>query len=124
MRSGTAAQLLPITGDVVLSFSDRNTEDGTTFGDMYLPLIEWGQYMSEHGSTAGNWVFFPAYGGGEEFEFKFVDSYQNLEELGADWDHFNESGWQKADELFAGKLGCDASRTYLATSRRTRSSDD
>ena len=111
--------------NVVLSFSDCNTAEGTTFDDMYVPLIEWSQYMSEHGSTAGMWVFFPAYGGGgEEFEFKFVDSYQNLEELGADWDHFSESGWQKANELFAGKLHCDSSHTYLATSRRTRSSDD
>lgn len=111
--------------NVVLSFSDCNTAEGTTFGDMYLPLIEWGQYLTEHGSTAGNWVFFPAFGGGgEEFEFKFVESNQNLEALGADWDHFNESGWQKVEELFAGKLHCDSSRTYLATSRRTLGGDD
>ena len=112
-------------GSVVISFTDCNTADGTTFDDLYLPLIAWGQYMSEHDSTAGQWVFFPTYGGGgEEFDFKFVDAYQNLEDMGADWDHMNESGWKKANELFAGKLRCDSARTYLATNRRTRSADD
>ncbi|MBT8090966.1 MAG: hypothetical protein KJO01_12225 [Gammaproteobacteria bacterium] len=111
--------------NVVISFSDCNTAAGITFDDLYTPLIEWGQYMSEHGSTAGQWVFFPTYGGGgEEFDFKFVDSFQNLEELGADWDHLNESGWKKANELFAGKLDCDSSRSYLATNRRMAKADD
>jgi len=110
---------------VVISFTDCNTADGTTFDDLYMPLIEWGQYMGEHGSTAGMWVFFSAYGGGgEEFDFKLVDSFQNLEDLGADWDHMNESGWQKANELFAGKLRCDSSRSYLATNRRMAKDDD
>jgi hypothetical protein len=36
----------------------------------------------------------------------------------------NESGWQKVNELFQGKLSCDSSRTYLATSRRQASNDD
>ena len=111
--------------NVVISFSDCNAADGVVFGDLYLPLIEWGKYMSEHGSTAGQWVFFSTYGGGgEEFDFKYVESFQNLEELGADWDHLNESGWQKVDELFAGKLRCDSSRSYLATSRRMAKTED
>lgn len=109
---------------VVISFSDCNTAEGTTFDDLYMPLIEWGKYMGEHGSTAGMWVFFPTYGGGgEEFDFKYVDAFQNLEDLGADWDHMNESGWQKANELFAGKVHCDSSRSYIATNRR-RAADD
>ncbi len=107
---------------VVISFSDCNTAEGTTFDDLYMPMIEWGKYMGEHGSTAGMWVFFPTYGGGgEEFDFKCVDAFQNLEDLGADWDHMNESGWKKANELFAGKVHCDSSRSYIATNRRRRS---
>lgn len=105
--------------NIVVSFSDCNPMGDTTFDDLYMPLIEWGKYRGDNGSTAGMWVFFPSFGGGgEEFDFKWVTAHQNLENLGADWDQMNESGWQKANELFAGKLDCDSSRSYLATSRR------
>jgi len=114
-----------VPGNVVISFSDCNTAEDSSFDTLYEPLIEWGKYREGHGSTAGMWIFFPSFGGGgDDFEFKFVSAYQNLEELGADWDQMNESGWQKVNELFAGKLSCDASRTYLATNRRAGGSDD
>lgn len=111
--------------NVVISFSDCNTAEGTTFDDLYVSMIEWGKYKGANASTAGMWVFFPAYGGGgEEFDFKWVEAYQNLENLGEDWDQYSESGWQKANELFAGKVSCDSSRSYLATNRRMAKSDD
>ena len=70
-------------------------------------------------------MFFPAFGGGgEEFEFKWVTAHQNLEDMGADWDHFNESGWEKANELFRGKLLCDSSRAYIATNQRMAKDED
>ena len=113
------------SGDLVVTFSDCNMADGLVFGDLYMPIIEWGKYKGENESKAGSWVFFPSFGGGKEtFDFKWVAAYENLEDLGADWDQFNESGWQKANELFEGKLSCDSSRTYLATSRRQASNDD
>ena len=111
--------------NIVISFSDCNTADGTTFDDMYLPLMEWGKYKGENGSTAGMWVFFPSFGGGgEEFDFKWITAHQNLEDMGADWDQFSKDGWQKANELFAGKLQCDSTRSYLATNRRMAGDDD
>ena len=111
--------------NIVASFSDCKVADGMTFDDLYMPLIEWGKYKAANGSTAGAWVFFPAYGGGgEDFDFKWVTAHQNLEGLGADWDQYSEGGWQKANELFAGKLDCDSSRTYLTTSRRTAEDDE
>jgi len=111
--------------NIVISFSDCNTAEGMSFDDLYMPLIEWGKYKGDKGSTAGMWVFFPSFGGGgEEFDFKWVTAYQNLEDMGADWDQFSESGWQKAGELFAGKLQCDSSRSYLATNRRMAAEDD
>ena len=110
---------------IVVTFSDCNTSDGVTFDDLYMPMIEWGKYREENGSKAGHWVFFPSFGGGKEaFDFKWVTAHQNLEDMGADWDQMNESGWQKANELFQGKLSCDSSRTYIATSRRQAASDD
>ena len=111
--------------NVVISFSDCNMAEGMTFGDVAPALGEWAAYREGHGSTAGMWVLFPAYGsGGEEFDFKFVASHQNLADQGADWDQYSEGGWQKAEELFAGKLECDSSRVYLATNRRMAADDD
>ena len=52
-----------------------------------------------------------------------VRSVGHLEDLGADWDQLSESGWKKAGELFAGKLECDSSRSYLATNRRMAADD-
>ncbi|MGB5625957.1 MAG: hypothetical protein WBM61_09520 [Woeseiaceae bacterium] len=111
--------------NIVISFSDCDMVGDTTFDDMYPALIEWGKYKGENGSTAGMWVFFAANGGGgEEFDFKWVTAHQNLEDQGADFDQYSESGWQKGNELFAGKLDCDSSRTYLATNRRMAKDDD
>jgi len=44
--------------------------------------------------------------------------------MGADWDQFSQSGWEKAGELSAGKLQCDSSRSYLATNRSMAAQDD
>jgi len=111
--------------NIFISFSDCNMADGTSFDDLYNPLIEWGKYAAENGSTAGMWVFFPVHGGGgESFDFKFVAAWQNLEDRGADWDSYSEGGWQKGNELFAGKVECDSSRGYLASSVRMAEDDE
>ena len=111
--------------NVVLSFSDCSMADGMVFEDLVPSLMEWANYRQGHGSTSGMWVLFPAYGGGgEAFDFKFVASWQNLAEQGADYDQYNESGWEKGNELFRGKLSCDSSRVYIATNRRMADSAD
>jgi hypothetical protein len=109
----------------VATFSDCSVAEGMTFDDLYGPLREWGKYKAEHGSTAGQWVFFPSFGGGnEDFDFKWVTTASSFEALGADWDQFNESGWEKANEMFRGKVSCDSSRAYVATTRRSGADDD
>lgn len=111
--------------DIVISFSDCNMAEDVRFDDLYMPLQEWGEYKGEEGSTAGMWVFFPAFGGGgEEYDFKWVTAYQNLADLGADWDQYSKSGWEKAGDLFAGKLSCDSSRAYLAKNVRRAEEDE
>lgn len=111
--------------NIVIAFTDCNMQDGVSFSDVYEPLMEWGKYKEEHGSTAGMWVMFPSYGGGgEEFDFKFVSAHQNLADQGADWDQYSKDGWEKAGELFAGKLECDSARVYLATSVRMAAGND
>ncbi|HSG58801.1 MAG TPA: hypothetical protein VLA06_04665 [Woeseiaceae bacterium] len=111
--------------NVVISFSDCNLSEGTAYDDFSASLSEWGKYREEHGSTSGMWVFMPAYGGGgEEFDFKVVAAWQNLEDQGTDYDQYSKEGWKKARELFTGKASCDSSRVYLATNRRMTSGDD
>ncbi len=104
----------------MLTFSDCSIADGMNFGrDVAPALEEWATYRGEHGSAAGMWVLFPAYGGGgEEFDFKFVTSQRSNESMGADWDQYAAGGWKKAEELFSGKLDCDSSRVYNAQQRR------
>ena len=111
--------------NLVVTFSDCNMAEGLNFGDVAPALGEWAAYREGHGSTAGMWVWFPAYGqGGEEFDFKFLTAHQNLEDQGADWDQYSAEGWQKAGELFEGKLDCDASRVYLVTNHRRGETPD
>ncbi len=113
------------SANFVATFSDCSVTEGMTFDDLYMPIKEWGDYKSENGSTAGHWVFFPSFGGGkEDYDFKWVSTADSFESLGADWDQFNESGWEKANELFSGKLSCDSSRAYVATPRRLAADDE
>ncbi len=109
--------------NIVLSFSDCIIADGKNFGDDVAPAIAaWSDFRTGHGSIAGHWVLFPAYGGGgEEFDFKWVVSHGNHEEQGADYDAYDPD---KASELFEGVLDCDSSRVYNATNRRRAESDD
>ncbi len=111
--------------NIVMSFSDCTISEGTSFSDDLAPALSaWGEHLTNAGSTAGIWVLFPAYGGGgEEFDFKYVSAFGSLEELGASWDSYNADGWEKASELFAGKVSCDSSRVYAAKNRR-RLADD
>ncbi|MEL7535940.1 MAG: hypothetical protein AAFM91_02655 [Pseudomonadota bacterium] len=104
---------------VVITFSDCSGINGSSFDDLVPSMAEWAKYSEANGSTAGMWALMPALGGGgEEFEFKWVSSFQNLEEMGSHQDHYAEEGWKKGNELFKGKVECDSSRVYIATNRR------
>lgn len=109
----------------VLNFSDCKITDGKSFSDVEPALKTWSEYRTGHGSTAGMWVLWPAYGGGgADFDFKFVDSYRNYASLGEDYDQYGKEGYKKADELFTGLLDCDDARSYVAAERRDGIPDD
>lgn len=113
------------TAPFVLSFSDCNVADDKTIDDVMPAMRAWGEYRSAHGSGAGMWVLFPAYGGGgAEFDFKFVVSHRNHEALGADYDQYTQGGYTKAAELFSGVVDCDESRAYNAVWKRDGIPDD
>jgi hypothetical protein len=103
----------------VLNFSDCKIAEGKSFDDVAPALTAWSEYRTGHGSQAGMWVLWPAYGGGDaDFDFKFVDSYRSFASLGADYDQYGKAGYKKADELFNGLLDCNDARSYIATERR------
>ena len=103
----------------VLSFSDCSEKEGKTFDDIYPALQAWSEYRSGHGSKAGMWIMWPAYGGGDAaFDFKIAVSYPDFESQGNDYDQYGREGYQKAQELFTGLVDCDEARTYVATQRR------
>ena len=109
---------------VILDFSDCTIGDGKHFSTDVAPALEaWGEYLTEQGSTAGVWVLFPVFGGGgEEFDFKYVEGHGNYSEQGTDFDNYDPA---KAREIFPyGMLDCDSSRSYVGTNRRRAESDD
>jgi len=109
----------------VLSFSDCTIAEGKTFDDVAPALQAWSEYRTGHGSEAGMWVLFPAYGGGDaDYDFKFVASHADYATLGTDYDQYGKGGYAKAEELFNGLLECNEARVYNASARREGMSED
>ena len=109
---------------IVIDFSDCSIGEGKHFSTDVAPALEaWGEFLAEHGSTAGVWALFPVFGGGgEEFDFKYVEGHGNYSEQGTDFDNYDPV---RAREIFPyGLLDCDSSRSYIATNRRMAESDD
>jgi len=103
----------------ILNFSDCEIAEGKSFDDVAPALAAWSEYRAGHGSQAGMWVLWAAYGGGDaDFDFKFVQSYRNYASLGADYDQYGKEGYKKADELFDGLVDCNDARSYIVTERR------
>jgi hypothetical protein len=111
-------------GNLMITFSDCNLGEGTSFQDLSPSIHEWADYKGENGSSGGYWVLMPSMGGGgEDFDFKWVRAYQNLENLGKDLDQNRMGGSEKGRELFAGKVSCDSSRVYTFTNQRQAEDD-
>ncbi len=106
--------------DSVMTFSDCKYKDGASFDMLSAAMGEWAQYQSDAGSTAPIFHWYPVYGGGgEEYSFKWLEAYENMAELGADFDRMgNGEGWIVNNRLFSELISCDSSRAYLAKNRR------
>lgn len=104
----------------VLTFSDCSYKEGAPPDAMEEAMKKWVEHLDAQGSKAGIFHWYPAYGGGgEKFDFKWLEAHENLADLGKDYDSFGTGGGYKVyGELFGELIECDASRAYLATSRR------
>jgi hypothetical protein len=104
----------------IMTFSDCKYKEGATFAALSAAMGDWSQHLSDAGSKAGIWHWYPMYGGGgEEFSFKWIEAFKNFAELGVDYESFgNGGGYATSGRLFGHLLSCDSSRAYLAQSRR------
>jgi hypothetical protein len=104
----------------VLTFSDCSFREGASFAAVGAAMAEWSQYLTDAGSTAGIWHWYPAYGGGgEEFDFKWLQAYENMADLGADYERYgNGRGFEVRGRLLGHLIDCDSARAYRAQSRR------
>lgn len=110
--------------EFVVSFSDCEIAEGKNFDDVKPALQAWSEYRTGHGSAAGMWVMWPAYGGGEaDYDFKFAVSHPDYARWGVDYDEYAKGGHAKAEELFGGLLDCNVARAYNARRQRNGISD-
>jgi hypothetical protein len=104
----------------VLTFSDCEFKEGATFDALGTAMGEWSQHLSDGGSNASIFHWYPVYGGGqEELSFKWLEAHKNFAELGADYERYgNGRGFETKRKLFNHLISCDSRRAYLAQNRR------
>ena len=104
----------------VISFADCNFNEGATFEELGTAMGAWSEYLGEKGSEAGIFHWYPVYGGGGEgFDFKWLEAHGNFEAMGVDYESYgNGRGFEKYGELIRPLVSCDAARVYRAKSRR------
>lgn len=106
--------------DSVLTFSDCKMKEGATFAELGAAMGQWAQHQADAGSDTPIWHWWPAYGGGGEgFDFKWLEAHASLADLGADYDAYgNGGGYVVRNRLLGHMLSCDSSRAYMAKNRR------
>jgi hypothetical protein len=111
----------PTPVNSVLTFSDCSYKDGATFASLGAAMKEWSKYLSDAGSEAAIFHWYPMYGGGDEdYSFKWLEAYENLAGLGADYEIFgNGGGYVNSGRLMGHLVSCDSTRAYLVKSRRS-----
>jgi hypothetical protein len=111
----------PTPVNSVLTFSDCSYKDGATFASLGAAMKEWSKYLSDAGSEAAIFHWYPMYGGGDEdYSFKWLETYENLAGLGADYEIFgNGGGYVNSGPLMGHLVSCDSTRAYLVKSRRS-----
>jgi len=104
----------------VLTFSDCSYKEGATGEALGEAMGKWVAHLESEGSEAGIFHWYPAYGGGgEKFDFKWLQAHKNFAALGKDYDSYGTGGGYKTnDELFSDLISCDSTRAYVAKSRR------
>lgn len=104
----------------VLAFSDCKLQEGATFSALDTAMDEWAAFLTEAGSDNTIFHWYPAYGGGgQEFNFKRIQVFKNLADLGVHYEIYgNGRGYETYGKLMGQLIDCDSNRAYLAKNRR------
>lgn len=104
----------------ILTFSDCTFKEGATFDALGKAMGQWSQHLSDGGSNATIFHWYPVYGGGsEEYDFKWLEAHENLAALGADYERYgNGRGFETRRSLMSHLISCDSRRAYVAQNRR------
>lgn len=104
----------------VLSVSDCHYRDGVPPAAVDAATRQWVDVLDGAGSQVAMYHWYPAYGGGgETFDFKWVQAYQNYADMGADYERMGNGGlFRQRNALLDNLVDCDSARVYDVTSRR------
>jgi len=111
----------------LLTFSDCKGPDSSEAWDQFMSGVDaWSAYQTENGYHQGSWMMFPVYGGGgAEFDFKWLQGFDNHTQLGQDYQRYSDNAdWKKKGELLGEYMDCDDARVYQGTVRRQPASEE
>lgn len=111
----------------VLMFSNCTINEDTEWSDLKGAVDNAAAYMTEQNFGNGAWLMWPVFGGGGEndWDFKWVTSYDNYTDFGKAYQHnANGGGRQKMNEIMGDMLDCDAARVYNAKRVRSIAASD
>jgi len=103
----------------VLTMSDCNLEEGARTEDLNAAMAAWSAVLDEHQLEAGIFHWYPVFGGGQEFDFKWVEAFGSHTAFGAYYEAMANGGlYRKSTELFDRVVSCDVARAYNVQNRR------
>jgi len=108
-------------GTSVMTFSNCTVNDGQSYGAVANATSEWANVLTESGSSAALYHWFPIFGGGgsDSPDFTVVTAHANYTEFGADYERrTNGELFRQANALYADLVDCDVARVYDAQVRR------
>lgn len=107
-------------GNGVLTFSNCTVNDGKSYAAIAEATHAWADVLTEAGSKAALYHWFPIFGGGGDSpDFTVVTAYANYSDLGADYERrTNGELFRQANALYGDLMDCDVARVYDTQSRR------
>lgn len=106
--------------NAILTFANCNIAEGATYPEIAVAVRQWSSILTDAGSQAAIFHWFPSYGGGGDSpDFQSLIAYPNYAELGADFERFtNGEMFRQRNQLFSDLVDCDTRRVYNAQVRR------
>jgi hypothetical protein len=122
--SYTSANFKPQQGDWpakgLTVFTDCTVAEGKALEDSIAAHGKWAKHLTDSGSKAGMWAFYPMFGGGDEnYDYKIVMAHPDYVSLGNDHNNYtNGEGWKVGREMSQGVVSCNTPRVYDSVLRR------